>query len=198
MVLGVGDEESDDSDEYVQARNTTPTPFSSGHLEWRCRVDGPLVSEPMTVTALIDNGSHTVLIDDELVKKLGLRRRHMAHPQRVCLTMGEEEVVFSEWVKLRMDSIDQEWMACTVWAIMAPKLAYPVILGGPFLKSNKIVIDHEFGKVTAKDALYQLIPQVLDRPKGTYTADHEERKMRQELFKELQEHLTWPGLFKEL
>ena len=113
-VLEVGDEESDDSDEYVQARSTTPTPFSSGHLEWRCRVDGPSVSEPMTVTALIDNGSHTVLIDDELVKKLGPRKRRMAHPQRVRLAMGEEEVVFSEWVKLRTDSMDQEWTARTV------------------------------------------------------------------------------------
>ena len=83
--------------------------------------------------------------------------------------MGEEEVVFLEWVKLWTDSMDQEWTACTVRAIVAPKLAYPVILGRPFLKSNKIVIDYEFGKVTAKDALYQLILQVLDRPKGTCT-----------------------------
>ena len=194
-VLGVGDEESDDSDEYVQTQNTTPTPFSSGHLEWRCRVDGPSVSEPITVTALIDNGSHTVLIDEELVKKLGLRRRRMAHPQRVRLAMGEEEVVFSEWVKLWTDSMDQEWTARTVRAIVAPKLAYPVILGGPFLKSNKIVIDHEFGKVTVKDTLYQLIPQI-PRPTDV-NADHK-GKTRQELLRELQEHLTRPGLFKEL
>ena len=88
-VLGIGD----DSDGYVQ---THSTPFSSGHLEWRCRVDGPSVSEPVEVTVLIDNGSHAVLIDEDLVKKLGLRRRRMAHPQRVHLAMGEEEVVFSE------------------------------------------------------------------------------------------------------
>ena len=200
-VLGVGDEESDDSDKYVQTHNT-PTPFSSGHLEWRCRVDGPAVSEPIMVTALIDNGSHTVLIDEELVEKLGLRRRRMAHPQRVRLAMGEGEVVFLEWVKLQTDSTDQEWTARTVRAIVAPKLAYPVILGGPFLKSNKIVIDHEFGKVTAKDTHYQLIPQiprVMDRPKDVgAAADHEEGKTRQELLAKLQEHLTRPGLFKEL
>jgi len=41
---------------------------------------------------------------------------------------------------------------------MAPKLAYPVILGGPFLNSNKILIDHEFSCVTAKDECYQLLP----------------------------------------
>lgn len=41
---------------------------------------------------------------------------------------------------------------------MAPKLAYPVLLGGLFLKSNKIVIDHKFDRVTAKDDGYQLLP----------------------------------------
>ena len=72
--------------------------------------------------------------------------------------MGEEEVVFLEWVKLRVCSEDQQWTAWVVRAIVAPKLAYPVLLGGPFLKSNKIVIDHEFDRVTAKDDAYQLLP----------------------------------------
>ena len=77
-VLGVGEEESDDSDEYVHADHTSSSsPFFSGHLEWHCRVDGPAVSEPITVVALIDNGSHSVLIDDQLVNKLGLRRRQL-------------------------------------------------------------------------------------------------------------------------
>ena len=70
-VLGIGEEESDDS-EYVR-KSTPSTPFSSGHLEWHCRVDGP--SEPVSVRALIDNGSHSVLVDKELVRRLGLRRR---------------------------------------------------------------------------------------------------------------------------
>ena len=45
-----------------------------------------------------------------------------------------------------------------VRAIVAPKLAYPVLLGGPFLKSNKIVIDHELDLVCAKEDGYQLLP----------------------------------------
>ena len=47
---------------------------------------------------------------------------------------------------------------------MVPKLTYPVLLGGPFLQSNKIVIDHEFGCVTAKDDQYQLLPTLQDGP----------------------------------
>ena len=111
-VLGLGDEDSDDSSKYVRTHHSTP--FSSGHLEWRCRVDGPSVSEPAVITALIDNGSHSVLVDDGLVARLGLRRRRLPTPQRARLAMGEEEVVFSEWVKLRVCSEDSQWTARTV------------------------------------------------------------------------------------
>jgi hypothetical protein len=110
-VLGEGEDDSADSDEYIRASPVSP--FSSGHLEWRCQVDGPSVTEPIVVTALIDNGSHSVLIDDGLVWKLGLRRRRLPAPQWVRLAMGEEEVVFSEWVKLHLCSEDigraHEW-----------------------------------------------------------------------------------------
>ena len=162
-VLGIGEEESDDSDEYV--RDTT-NPFYSRHLEWRCRVDGPSVSEPIAVTALIDNGSHSVLIDEDLVKKLGLRRRRLPSPQRARLAMGTEEVVFSEWVKLKAFSTDRLWTAKLVRAIVAPNLAYPVILGGPFLQSNKILIDHELGTVTTKDEGFVLTPESRGAPVG--------------------------------
>jgi hypothetical protein len=119
--------------EYVQTDNHLTSPFCSGHLEWRCRVDGPL-SEAVVITALIDNGSHAVLIDERLVVRLGLKKRKLPCPQRARLAMGEGEVEFTEWVKLRVRSNDQQWTARVVRAIITPKLAYPVILGGPFLK----------------------------------------------------------------
>ena len=77
-VLGVGEEDSDENDRCVRDRANPP--FSSGHLVWRCRIDGPSVSEPLTVTTLINNGSHLVLIDERLVMKLGLRRRKLPVP----------------------------------------------------------------------------------------------------------------------
>ena len=63
-----------------------------------------------------------------------------------------------------------------VRAIVAPNLAYPVILGGPFLSSNKIVIDHEFGRVVAKDAKYQLLP-VLQEDPTTQDEQHARKKI---------------------
>ena len=48
-VLGVGEEDSDDSDMRYASANDSP--FSVGHLGWRCRVNGPSVPEPITITA---------------------------------------------------------------------------------------------------------------------------------------------------
>lgn len=50
-------------------------PLQTPHLHWDCLVDGPVVSSPISVSALIDHGSPLVLIGEELVNKLGLRRR---------------------------------------------------------------------------------------------------------------------------
>ena len=200
-VLGISDEISDDSDEYVRTNHTPP--FSSGHLEWRCQIDGSSVSEPVVVTALIDNGSHSVLIDDGLVTKLGLRRRRLLSPQRARLAMGDEEVVFTEWVKLRTVSTDHQWTARVVRAIVAPNLAYSVILGGPWLQSNKIVIDHELGEVVAKEAQFQLlpdcpavpaaIPEVAPTPRVLGRGD-----MQGDLLKELRERtkVRWTSIDK--
>ena len=156
-VLGIGEEDSDDKTRCAPTNNL---PFFSRHLEWRCRVDAPSVPKPLSITALIDNSSHSVLIDEKLVRELGLRRRALPSPQRARLAMGEEEVEFTEWVRLRVFSNDQQWTACTVRAIVAPRLAFSVLLGGPFLKSNKIVIDHKLSQVIAKDVGYQLLPGV--------------------------------------
>ena len=185
-VLGVGEEESDENERYV--RNRANSPFSSGHLAWRCRIDGPSVPEPLTVTTLIDNGSHLVLIDERLVRRLGLKRRKLPVPRKARLAMGEEEVVFSEWVRLKTISEDQKWTARTVGALVAPKLSYPVILGGPFLKSNKIVIDHELDSVIAKDQ-YQLLPAKSttpdQQPPDTRTRRKIEERLRSAVIREL-------------
>ena len=43
-VLGVGEGELDDSNKYVPRSSSS---FSSGHLEWRCQIDGPSMSKPL-------------------------------------------------------------------------------------------------------------------------------------------------------
>ncbi|KAG2071223.1 hypothetical protein BDR04DRAFT_1117831 [Suillus decipiens] len=61
-VLGNG---TDSSKEHV-------APLQMSHLCWDCLLDGPAVTSPIIVSALIDHGSSLVLIGESLVKQLGL------------------------------------------------------------------------------------------------------------------------------
>jgi hypothetical protein len=49
-------------------------PFETAHLLWPCLLTGPSTDSFERVDALIDHGSHLVLIDENIVNKLGLRR----------------------------------------------------------------------------------------------------------------------------
>ena len=60
------------------------------------------------MTALIDNGSHSVLIDEQLVERLGLQKHQLPALQQARLAIGEGEVVFSKWVKLQTFSEDRK------------------------------------------------------------------------------------------
>jgi len=48
-------------------------PFHVPHLFWKCSISGPSGSFPLTFEALIDHGSHAVLIREELINTLCLR-----------------------------------------------------------------------------------------------------------------------------
>jgi hypothetical protein len=49
-------------------------PLSILHYRWKCAVDNQHLINREEIEVLIDNGSHTVLIHDELVNHLGLQR----------------------------------------------------------------------------------------------------------------------------
>ena len=59
------------------------------------------------------------------------------------MTVGKETFTFDEWVPVIVKSPDQAWTSCTCWAILVPNLCVPILLGGPFLVINSIVIDHK-------------------------------------------------------
>ncbi|KIK36858.1 hypothetical protein CY34DRAFT_93677, partial [Suillus luteus UH-Slu-Lm8-n1] len=154
-VLGNG---TDSGEECV-------APLQTPHLRWDCLVDGPAVSSPLNVSALIDHGSSLVLIGEELVKKLGLRRRQLAKPFPVspALSKNKDSFLLSHYVKLSCTSLDQVYTSRTVRAIIAPNLCTPLLLGGPFLQHNRIVIDHELRTCIVKDTNYDLLQPKNDK-----------------------------------
>jgi len=68
MPSTVLDDGSDSEDEMCVA------PFETAHLIWPCQKTGPSSNSFERIDALIDHGSHLVLIDESVVNKLGLRK----------------------------------------------------------------------------------------------------------------------------
>ncbi|KAI6105327.1 hypothetical protein F5141DRAFT_1064544 [Pisolithus sp. B1] len=98
-ALGSG---SESEDECV-------APFSTMHFHWPCLLDGPNTSSSLHVNALIDNGSHLVLIDEKLINQLGLQRRCLSKPCEVSIMMssgGHEVMSLTQYVTLSCLSLD--------------------------------------------------------------------------------------------
>jgi Reverse transcriptase (RNA-dependent DNA polymerase) len=145
-VLGIGQEDS----EYVLS------PFHGPLLEWPAVINRCGTSH-IPVNTLINNGSYIVLIDEALATQLSLPCFPFQQTETARLAMGNGEVLLKDWVKLSLSSVDLSWDSCILRAIVAPSLAYPVLLGTPFLSCNKILIDHDKRIVTAQEDNYQLL-----------------------------------------
>ena len=103
---------SNSGSEYV-------TPLTHPQSFWDCLLDGPNVSKPLHVHALIDNGLSPVLIDSALVDKLGLRWWRL--PQKLCLSLavGNSGVgLCEEWVKLHPSTLQGHWSSKTLCAVI--------------------------------------------------------------------------------
>jgi hypothetical protein len=148
-VLGDGSDS-----EYVQS-----APFFTPHFHFDCTVGGSTTSSLENVRALIDPGSDAVLIDPVLTDRLQLCRHKLPAPKEVIMAVGggNETFTFKEWVPITVVSMDQSWTSRTCRTILAPNLCVPLLLGGPFLSSNSIVIDHKTRTCIDKRSGYDLL-----------------------------------------
>jgi hypothetical protein len=92
----------------LTALNEDLAPFTVPHLFWCCSINKAANGFPITLSALIDRGSHVVLISDEFTDSLFLqivradvhRTSHACQrPQthRLSVRMGKVEVIRSVW-----------------------------------------------------------------------------------------------------
>jgi hypothetical protein len=163
---------SKDSDDSVSA--TPPTvpfsvPFSAPHLLWNCAVQDPSTLADVPLTALMDNGSHVVLIHANLADCLKLRCHLLPVPMPIDLALypnpnKSSAVTLTEWVKLKLSDRNGYWSPRTVRAVVAKDLCHDVILGLPFLNVNGIVIDHAENSCIDKKSGFDLLhPRPLPR-----------------------------------
>ncbi|KAJ6483706.1 hypothetical protein DFH09DRAFT_1340216 [Mycena vulgaris] len=148
VVAAVGFAPVDDpNDSSVDSENV-----SEPHLVWDFRMEGPMSNLPIQVRGLIDNGSGLVLIHQDVVDRLALRRHplHEPVPVSAAFTNSDDPPPLTEWVKFKALSDDLSYETNTVRALIAPDLCTDVILGLPFLKRNSIVVDHADATVIDK------------------------------------------------
>ena len=151
FVLGTGDSDTESS-------NSTVSPISVPHYIWHANVHG--VSEfPTPVDCLLDNGAHLVLIRPETVADLGLKIRKLHKPQLATVAIKSKRHTFHlfDYVHLTFSSLNNAWTSQPVRALIAADLCTNILLGLPFLKHNKIVIDHDSDTVIDKITGFDLL-----------------------------------------
>lgn len=161
----------EDDDEVSTPSSILPSEpsFKVAHMFWEAMLPGPNLDTPLHVKALIDDGSHLVLIRNSLVEKTGLRRFKLPKPESISVAVDTsptpQAVYMYDYVKLSMSSPCSTWTSRVVYALVAPdSLCVDIILGQPFLQHNKIVVDYEHRTVVDKCANFDLLNPVFKKP----------------------------------
>ncbi|KAG1897422.1 uncharacterized protein F5891DRAFT_1191864 [Suillus fuscotomentosus] len=184
MPTSTIEEVSDSDDDLCIA------PLETAHLIWPCLLTGPSINYFEHVDALIDHRSHLVLIDENIVTKLGMRRRKL-HTKIEAKSAFTDSVSlpfsFSEYVLLSPSSLNNDWTSHTIHAIVALGLSVPLLLGGPFLQHNYLVIDHETRTCISKNSQYDLLnaPQRIQRVTKAHPSRRDVLHMRKNVIREL-------------
>ena len=151
FVLGTGESDTESDPSNV-------SPISVPHYIWHANVNG-LNEFPTPINCLLDNGAHLVLIRPETVADLGLKIRKLHEPQCATVAIRSQRHTFllSDYVILTLSSSNNAWTSRPVRALIAHDLCTNILLGLPFLKHNKIVIDHDSDTAIAKDSGFDLL-----------------------------------------
>ena len=134
---------TEDSDSSI-ASVSDKTPLKGKHFIWTCRIDNAIDQVSVKARALIDSGAHMVLIRPDLVKRLNLRSHPLATPERVDVALGSANHIehLTHFVIILPSSLDSHFTSQPLQAIIAPGLCMPIILGLPFLCSNRILCNY--------------------------------------------------------
>lgn len=160
------------ADSVLKAQNDL-APLTVPHFFWRACVNGGQDGFPIIFDALLDHGSHTVLISETFTVNLSLKRHKLHEPMSVEIAMprkGKKVIVkLFKWVKLKLYDLSGAWTSKTLRTMIGPSLCANVILGGPFLAHNNIVIDHgawtAINKTMGFDLLNPSAAEPVSKPK---------------------------------
>ncbi|EMD33064.1 hypothetical protein CERSUDRAFT_76772 [Gelatoporia subvermispora B] len=145
----VYDSVSESELEYIELF-TLPT------LYWNGLLDGPLLSSPISVDALLDPGLHTVLVSSSPINQTGLCRYRLPNPKKIQQALeADNEIVFPQF-PFSVHRPPSMYILCKTLNI---------ILDPPFLKVNKINVDFHERTAIHKTSGYDVLNpmSMLDR-----------------------------------
>ena len=134
---------TDESDSSIASVSDAP-PLKGKHFIWKCRVDNPTDRVSVKAKALIDSGAHMVLIRPDLVARLNLSSHPLEKPEKVNVALGSAEQItqLTHYTIICPTSLDSCFRSRPLHAVIAPGLCMPLILGLPFLTTNRITCNY--------------------------------------------------------
>ena len=98
-----------------------------------------------TAVSRLINSTHLILIRPETIIDLSLHIRKLNEPQCTTIAINSQRHTFQlyDFVVLTLSSLNNAWTSHPIRALLAPDLCVNILLGLPFLKHNKIIIDHD-------------------------------------------------------
>ncbi|KAJ7060419.1 hypothetical protein C8F01DRAFT_1058510, partial [Mycena amicta] len=170
VIADYADERDDEYSSDSEYSDLSHRGVSQPHIYFDCLIEGARTNLPIPTRGLIDNGSFLVLIDEDLVEYVGLRRHRLHEPIPFDTAFATKDTSSSpsratEYVKLRLLSRDQTYATRPVRAHIVPNLCAPILLGLPFLSRNHITIDHYRRTVIDEIKNYDLVNPLPVTPK---------------------------------
>ena len=134
---------AEDSDLSIASMSDGP-PLKGKHFIWTCRVDNPTDRVLVKARTLIDGGTHMVLIRPDLVTHLNLSAKPLEKPEQVNVALGSAEHInqLTHYVTITPMSLDNCFHSQPLHAVIALGLCMPLILGLPFLCTNRIACNY--------------------------------------------------------
>ncbi|KAF9255606.1 hypothetical protein L218DRAFT_883797, partial [Marasmius fiardii PR-910] len=114
---------------------------------------------------MIDSGSSVVLIRDSVVNTCGLRTLPLQEPIALDNAFSDNSpssspsspLLLDRCVELHLEDRSSFWTSKPVFAIISPSLVSDVILGMPFITTNRLLLDPNGPSIIVKGSGFDLL-----------------------------------------
>ncbi len=132
------------SDTLDASISSVSAPLKEKHLIWQCSLTNMTDHIWIKTHALINSGTHLVLICPDLVTQLRLPVHKLPTPEQIAVVVDATAQcnTITHYVMIQPTSLDKQFLSQPLCAVITPGLCIPLILGLPFLTTNEIVCNY--------------------------------------------------------